>query len=134
MKKFRESLREHAMEIVNIKKKKRKLLTNEQKKSSQNANICYISKEKFEDKHAKDKNYDKVRDHCHYTGEYGGGAHSICNLKYSVPIEIFIALPNRSNYDYHFAPRMLAEELEKQFTCLGKKCWTKYQVPTETNL
>ena len=26
----------------------------------------------FEDKHAKDENYCKARDHCHYTGEYGG--------------------------------------------------------------
>ena len=29
--------------------------------------------------------YCKVRDHCHYTGEYIGAAHSICNLKCSVP-------------------------------------------------
>ena len=41
--------------------------------------------EKFEGKYVKDKNHSKVRDYCHYTGEYRGGAHSICNLKYSVP-------------------------------------------------
>ena len=47
--------------------------------------MCYICKEKIEDKHAKDNKYGKVRDHCHYTGKYRGTAHRICNLKYSVP-------------------------------------------------
>ena len=82
MKKFCESLREHAMEIINFKKKKMKLLTNKQLKSYENAKIYYICKEMFEDKHAKDKKYCKVRDHFHYTSEYRGAAHNICNLKY----------------------------------------------------
>ena len=34
------------------------------------------------------KNIVKVRDHCHYTGEYRGATHSICNLEYSVPKKI----------------------------------------------
>ena len=32
----------------------------------------------------KDIRLRKVRDHCHYTGEYTSAAHSICNLRYSV--------------------------------------------------
>ena len=31
------------------------------------------------------KKFCKVRDHCNYTGEYRGAAHSICKLKYSIP-------------------------------------------------
>ena len=52
-----------------------KLLTNKQQEC-ENAKICYICKEHFEDKCSED--------HCHYTGKYRGAAHSICNLKYSV--------------------------------------------------
>ena len=89
MKKFYEFLREHAMKIINFEKKI-KLLKKEQHKSYKNANICYICKEKFENKYVKDKKYCKVRDHCHYKGEYRGSAHSICNLKYSVPKKFLI--------------------------------------------
>ena len=46
-----------------------KLLTKEQQESYENAKICYICKEKSENKYLKDKKYRKVRDHCHYTGE-----------------------------------------------------------------
>ena len=49
----------------------------------------------------KDKKYCKARDHCHYTEEYRGAAHSICNLKYSVPSKTFLAFQNGSNYDYN---------------------------------
>ena len=111
MKKFYESLREHAMEIINFKKKKMKLLTKEQQESYENAKIC-ICKETFQNKYVKHKNYCKVRDHCHYTGEYRGTAHSICNSKYSVPRKIPIAFHNGFDYDYNFIVKELAEEFE----------------------
>ena len=66
----------------------------------------------------KDKKYCKVRDLCHYTGEYRGAGHRICNLKYSVPKKNSIAFHNGSNYDHH--KRVRAEEFKKQFTCLGE--------------
>ena len=64
----------------------------------------------------KDKKHHKLRDHCHYIGEYRGAAHNPCNLKYSVPKEIF---HNESNYDYHLIIKVL-QEFKKQFTCLGE--------------
>ena len=136
MKKFCESLREHAMEIINFKKKKMKLLTNKQLKSYENAKIYYICKEMFEDKHAKDKKYCKVRDHFHYTSEYRGAAHNICNLKYSVPKEITIVFHNGSNYDYHVITKKTVEELERQFTCLGENTekFISFSVPIAKEL
>ena len=110
MKKFCEYLRDHKMKIINFKKKKMKLLTKEQQKSYKNVKICYICKEKTENKYVKDKKYCKVRDHCHYPGEYRGAAHSIFNLKYSVPKKI--VLYNGSNYGYHFIIKELAEEFK----------------------
>ena len=68
-------------------------------------------KETFENKYLKDKKYRKVRDHCHYTDEYRGAAHSICNLKYSVPKEVPLVFDNGSNYDYRFIIKELAEKL-----------------------
>ena len=48
------------MEIINFKKKKMKLLTKEQQEPYENEKICYICKEKFENKYVKDKTYRKV--------------------------------------------------------------------------
>ena len=81
-----------------------------QQESYENAKICYICNEKFENKNLKDKKYCKVRDHCHYTREYRGAAHSICNLKYTVPKKSPIVFHNGSNYDYHFIIKELAKE------------------------
>ena len=46
--------------------------------------------------------YHKVRDHCHYTGNYRGAAHDICSLRYKTPKENPIAFHNSSTNDYHF--------------------------------
>ena len=50
IRKFFESLIEHAIKIINFKKKKMNLLTKEQKKTNENAKICYICKDEFENK------------------------------------------------------------------------------------
>ena len=63
--------------------------------------VMFIKK-KLKNKYLKDKKYGKLRDQCHYTGEYRHAGYSICNLKYSVPKKIAIVFHNDSNYDYHF--------------------------------
>ena len=69
-----------------------KLLTKEQRESYENEKIYYICKEKFENKYLKDKKFCKVRDHCHYTGEYRDAVYSICNFKYSAPKKLLLFL------------------------------------------
>ena len=46
---------------------------------------------------------DKVRDHCHLTGNYRGPAHSKCNNNVTQDQSIFIPFKfhNFSNYDCH---------------------------------
>ena len=106
------------------------LLTKEQQESYKiQKSVVFIKKNKY----VKDKNYFKVRDHCHYTGEYRGAANSICNLKYNVPKKIPIAFHNGSNHDYHFIIKESAEEFKKQSTCLGENTerYITFTVPVE---
>ena len=60
----------------------------------------------------------KVRDHCHYTGNFIAAAHNICNLRYNIPKKIPIVFHNGSTYDYHFVIKNLAEEFKSDFECL----------------
>ena len=84
MKKSCEFWREHALKIINFKKKKMKILTKKQQESDGNAKICYICNKRIENKYLKEKKkYCKVRGYCCYTEEYRVAAHSICNLKKS---------------------------------------------------
>ena len=82
--------------------------------------FCYICKENFDNKYLKDKKYCKVRDHCHYTGEYRGAIHSICDLKYTVPKNIPLSFHDGSNFEHHFITKELAEEFKKQL--FMRKC------------
>ena len=86
MKKFCESLREHAINIIDFEKnvvvnKKRIQIT------SRRNRMLHLQK-KFIKKFSKDKNHRKVRDHCHYRGEYRDAAHSICNFRFNAAHEI----------------------------------------------
>ena len=73
--------------------------------------IYYICKKEFGSKYSEDIKYCKVRDRFNYTGEYKGGVHSICNLKYSVPKKIPMVFQNGSNY-YHIIIKELTEKFK----------------------
>ena len=77
MEKFGSSLRELAKNIIDFEKKNLLQLTKEDLKSHQDAKVCYIWGKRILKKLSKSINYQKVRNHCHYTGKYNGIAHSI---------------------------------------------------------
>ena len=90
-----------------------KLLTKEQQELYENGKICYICKEKFENKYVQNEKYQKVKDYCHDTEEYRGATHSICNLNIVCLQKVPIPFHNGFNYDYHFIIKKLPEEFEK---------------------
>ena len=57
----------------------------------------------------------------------------MCNLKNSVPKKIPTVFHNGSNFDYHFIIKKLAEEFEKQFSCLEESTekYINFTVPIE---
>ena len=63
-------------------------------------NICHICEKPVGEK-------DKVKDHCHLTGEYRGAAHQECNLKYKEPSFIPVVFHNLSGYDAHLFIKQL---------------------------
>ena len=121
--KFCKDLKEHGTEIINFEEKEMISLTNKEIKSYEKQKVCHICEKKFCDDKNKKSEYDlyhKVRDHCHYTGNFIAAAHNICNLRYNVPKKIPIVFHNGSTYDYHFVIKKLAEEFKGEFKCLGE--------------
>ena len=69
-------------------------ITKEEEEQFKQASNCWICRKKLNLE-------DRVRDHCHYTGQYRGAAHNICNLKYSKPNNISVFFHNLTGYDSH---------------------------------
>ena len=62
----------------------------------QDTTHCHICEESLEDEE------DKVRDHCHITGDFLGAAHAACNLNRVVKKKIPMFCHNLTGYDGHF--------------------------------
>ena len=88
-------------EIIPLKNKEKEFLLQQR--------VCDIWRKVFS---TDDKKYQKVRDHCHYTGKYRKAAHDICNLRYKTPREVPVVFHNDSNKDYHLIIKDLAKEFE----------------------
>lgn len=66
--------------------------------------LCHICNKPF--KQNKDV---KVRDHCHFTGKFLGGAHQDCNLRRKNRYKVPIYAHNFSGYDSHFLFQAIAQ-------------------------
>ena len=83
-------------------------LTSQEEKDFKSARYCHICDQKlFRDK--KTGKILKVRDHCHFTGEYRGAAHNDCNLKCKKPLFLPVIFHNLQGYDSHLFIKQLAE-------------------------
>ena len=72
------------------------LLTATESRSFESTAICHICANPLED--------DKVRDHCHITGNYRGVAHNECNLMYRISKtgwNLPVVIHNLKGYDGH---------------------------------
>ena len=91
--KFVEMLEKDIKIISNIPEKK--IIFGEKEKDRFDKETkCWICNKEFDDDV-------KVRDHCHFTGRYGGAAHNSCNLKHRKPNFTPVVFHNLSGYDSH---------------------------------
>ena len=84
-------------------------LTSEEQQSFDKAKICHFCN--------KELLGDKVRDHCHFTGEYRGAAHKICNLKCRKSLILPVIFHNLQAYDAHLFIKQLAS-LPGELKCI----------------
>ena len=109
---FVESLEKDIKEIYRrFRFKKNMRITKEEDNDFQKATDCHICENPL--------NNDKVRDHCHLTGEYRGAAHRQCNLNYKLPKFYPVIFHNLSGYDTHMFIKDLVET-PGEVTCISK--------------
>ena len=86
-------------------------LTKKEQSDFENAKICWICQKGFKEK---DK---KVRDHCHFTGQFRGAAHNQCNLQFKKTKFTPVIFHNLSGYDAHLFVKNLGKS-EGNIKCI----------------
>ena len=75
-------------------------LTPEEEKDFRSAKVCHICDQDLL-VCVKTGHIFKVRDHCHFTGEFRGAAHNECNLICKKPLILQVVFHNLQGYDSH---------------------------------
>ena len=97
-------------------------LTHAEQISFDKAEICHICKKEF----LTDNGVDKVRDHCHFTGQYRGAAHNSCNLQCRKPMILPVIFHNLQGYDAHLFIKQLELKL-KLYSINRRKVYFLFQ-------
>ena len=85
------------------------VMNSKTQKEFNNAVNCHICNEELGD--------DRVRDHCHFTGEYRGAAHNKCNLMCKKPRILPVIFHNLQGYDAHLFIKQLAK-IDGKLECI----------------
>lgn len=83
----------------------------------QDPNVCYLCNKPFcnDPDEVNYKNYKRVVDHCHVTGNFKGLAHSICNLHRKEHLRIPCLAHNFSGFDGNIVMQELCKVKAKKF-------------------
>jgi len=79
------------------------IMTDEDKINFDGATRCWICQKDLVE------GDQKVRDHCHYSGKFGGAAHNSCNLLFRKPKHVSVSFHNLSGYDSHLFIKSLGK-------------------------
>ena len=84
-------------------------LTEQEQESFDKAKTCHICSKELLD--------DKVRDHCHFTGQYRGASHNRCNLHCRKPLILPVIFHNLQGYDAHLFIKQLSN-IKGELNCI----------------
>ena len=84
-------------------------LTKKEQLSFDKAETCHICNKELKD--------DRVRDHCHFTGQYRGAAHNSCNLQCRKPLILPVIFHNLQGYDAHLFIKQLSA-IQGELNCI----------------
>ena len=62
---------------------------------------------------------EKVRNHCHITGQYLGAAHNACNINFKVPTHVPVFFQNLSGYDSHHLIQGFGKYKYEELKCIA---------------
>ena len=86
-------------------------LTDDEQKRYENSTHCHLCKKRI--------TTDRVRNHCHITGQFLGAAHSVCNLNFKIPKHVPVFFHNMSGYDCHHLMQGFGKYKNAKMSCIA---------------